>query len=100
MFLETAEAAVEGTSVTEIVTIDAAPGTTALTSSFADPIEQVTVDPMEHVVVLPYSSGTTGLPKGVMLTHHNLVATIAQCGPVNTYRDDEIDSAHTPFFQL
>ena len=29
-------------------------------------------------MVLPYSSGTTGLPKGVMLTHRNLVANLAQ----------------------
>ena len=32
----------------------------------------------EDIAVLPYSSGTTGLPKGVMLSHHNMVANIAQ----------------------
>ena len=32
----------------------------------------------DDVVALPYSSGTTGLAKGVMLTHKNLVANIAQ----------------------
>ncbi|KAK9884791.1 hypothetical protein WA026_009019 [Henosepilachna vigintioctopunctata] len=31
------------------------------------------------VAVMPYSSGTTGLPKGVELTHRNLVANILQC---------------------
>ena len=31
--------------------------------------------------VLPYSSGTSGRPKGVMLTHRNLVANVVQIGP-------------------
>ena len=39
----------------------------------------VAIDPRHDVVVLPYSSGTTGLPKGVMLTHRNLVANLCQC---------------------
>jgi 4-coumarate--CoA ligase len=32
----------------------------------------------DDVVALPYSSGTTGLPKGVMLTHRGLVTSVAQ----------------------
>jgi len=32
----------------------------------------------EQLAVLPYSSGTTGLPKGVMLSHHNLIANVYQ----------------------
>jgi acyl-CoA synthetase (AMP-forming)/AMP-acid ligase II len=38
----------------------------------------VVIDPREDLVALPYSSGTTGASKGVMLTHRNLVANLRQ----------------------
>ena len=38
----------------------------------------VKLNPKEDVVVMPYSSGTTGLPKGVMLTHYNVVSNLLQ----------------------
>lgn len=34
---------------------------------------------VDDVAILPYSSGTTGLPKGVMLTHKNIVSNIQMC---------------------
>ncbi len=37
-------------------------------------LKPVGIDPHSDIAVLPYSSGTTGLPKGVMLSHRNLVA--------------------------
>ncbi|MCE9601086.1 MAG: 4-coumarate--CoA ligase family protein [Gemmatimonadetes bacterium] len=60
----------------------------------------VPIDSARDIVTLPYSSGTTGLPKGVMLTHRNLVANLAQCD----FIDDSGPGDHTvgflPFFHI
>ena len=100
MFLDAAQAAAEGTGVEEIVVMGEADGATPLASLFGEPIDQVPVDFSEHVVVLPYSSGTTGLPKGVMLTHRNLVANIAQMEHVFTPTGGEVALAALPFFHI
>ena len=101
MFADTARKAIEGTKVSEIMTIDGAEGTeNAMALCRADPIEQVPVDVHDDVVVLPYSSGTTGLPKGVMLTHYNLVANLAQTRPIWDLQDHEVVLAFLPFFHI
>lgn len=99
-FLDVAREAVEGTSVTEIFVIGEAEGVRPVTDLFGPPLAaQVPVD-VESTVVLPYSSGTTGLSKGVMLSHHNLVANVAQVlGPAEL-REDETLVAVLPFFHI
>ncbi len=44
----------------------------------ADPVPDVRIDPAADLALLPYSSGTTGLPKGVMLTHRACMVNVVQ----------------------
>ena len=60
----------------------------------------ITVDPKEDVALLQYTGGTTGTPKGVMLTHFNLIANATQiAGFARTTADDIFFSA-IPFFHV
>lgn len=59
------------------------------------------IDPAHDIAALPYSSGTTGLSKGVMLSHRNLVANILQMAPVLRMRtDEETMIAVLPLFHI
>ncbi|MGA7686938.1 MAG: AMP-binding protein [Terriglobales bacterium] len=53
-------------------------GNLLCTSSFAATLPRPDDDSARTLAALPYSSGTTGLPKGVMLSHYNLVANVYQ----------------------
>jgi acyl-CoA synthetase (AMP-forming)/AMP-acid ligase II len=98
--VEVASAAAAETAVEEIVVIGAADTTASLDEWKGAPLsEQVAVSP-DDVVALPYSSGTTGVSKGVMLTHRNLVANIAQTLGGAEVADDDVVMAVLPFFHI
>jgi acyl-CoA synthetase (AMP-forming)/AMP-acid ligase II len=101
-FLDKAIQAAGRSGVREVFVLGEAEGATpfaALLRAGRQPPE-VTIDPHTDLAVLPYSSGTTGLPKGVMLTHHNLVANLCQLQPVLDVREDEVVIAVLPFFHI
>ena len=106
-FLDKArEAAADAGGIEEIFTFDGAPGTTPFSALLeSEELEKgPEIDPATDLVALPYSSGTTGVCKGVMLTHRNLVANMAQIfGTESLCRvldEDDTLIAVLPFFHI
>jgi acyl-CoA synthetase (AMP-forming)/AMP-acid ligase II len=52
------------------------------------------------VALLPTSSGTTGLPKSVELTHRNLVASLSQSWTAQQVTEDDVVIAALPLFHI
>src|SRR5437588_2831236 len=69
-----------------------APGTVPTPSEASDKV----------LAALPYSSGTTGLPKGVMLSHFNLVANVYQLvGPhCSAFAPDDVMLCFLPLYHI
>ncbi len=57
------------------------------------------INPAEDIVVLPYSSGTTGMPKGVKLTHQNMVANLGQIA-TGIFAESDVIAGVPPFFHI
>jgi acyl-CoA synthetase (AMP-forming)/AMP-acid ligase II len=60
----------------------------------------VAIDPSEDIAALPYSSGTTGVPKGVMLTHRSIATNLAQLYPLMPTGPGDRILAVLPFFHI
>ncbi|WP_055538709.1 AMP-binding protein, partial [Streptomyces neyagawaensis] len=101
--LDTARAAAERAGgIREILVCDSAPGHRSLIDLLATtaPEPAVDIDPAADLAVLPYSSGTTGVPKGVMLTHRSVATNLAQLEPVMPAAPGDRVLAVLPFFHI
>jgi acyl-CoA synthetase (AMP-forming)/AMP-acid ligase II len=99
-FLDRVTAA--GLEVAEVLVCDAAEGYRSVAELMATeaPTPVVETDPATTVAVLPYSSGTTGMAKGVMLSHRNIVANVEQSTAVIRYTPEDRVIAVLPFFHI
>jgi acyl-CoA synthetase (AMP-forming)/AMP-acid ligase II len=101
-FLDKATQAAARSGVREVFVLGEAEGATPFAELLrsGQPPPDVAIDPHNDLAALPYSSGTTGLAKGVMLTHHNLVANLCQCQPVLGAASEDTLIAVLPFFHI
>jgi acyl-CoA synthetase (AMP-forming)/AMP-acid ligase II len=101
-FLDKALAAADKTGIRELFVFGEAEGATPFAGLLEDngPLPEVQINPREDLVTLPYSSGTIGFPKGVMLTHYNLVANMCQCATLKGVGEEDTLIAVLPFFHI
>ncbi len=99
--LDTALAAAEEAGVEEVFVLGEDERATPWTELLAvEPAPLAAIDAATDLAVLPYSSGTTGLPKGVMLSHRNLVANLIQSGETLAIGEEDTTIGCLPFFHI
>jgi acyl-CoA synthetase (AMP-forming)/AMP-acid ligase II len=101
-FVDKALDAIAGTGVDRVYVLGQHPKARAfdaLTDGTGTP-STLDLDPASALAVLPYSSGTTGLSKGVMLTHRNLVANLEQLRRGWRMTEDDVICGVLPFFHI
>src|SRR5947207_7844536 len=101
-FADKAQEAAQQAKIEELFVFgeaDAATPFDSLLESDGD-VPRVEINPREDLVALPYSSGTTGLPKGVMLTHYNLVANMRQMDGLEYFNSNDTLLCVLPLFHI
>jgi acyl-CoA synthetase (AMP-forming)/AMP-acid ligase II len=101
-FLDKAKEAAARAGVRELFVIGEAPGATP----FSELLQgnghppKAHINPREDIALLPYSSGTVGRPKGVMLTHYSLTALLQQIAALLPDRAGDRVLGFLPFFHI
>jgi long-chain acyl-CoA synthetase len=93
----------EETGLREIILTDNVdiPRTISLKNIFDEyppKMPEIVIDPGEDVAAIEYTGGTTGFPKGAMLTHYNLVANAIQNATYLSWTENDVIVGLLPFY--
>jgi acyl-CoA synthetase (AMP-forming)/AMP-acid ligase II len=102
VILEKASEAAAAANIEEVFVFGEAEGAQPFASLLDSDgqVPTVEIDPRNDLVALPYSSGTTGLAKGVMLTHYNLIANMCQMDGLDYFDREDILLCVLPLFHI
>lgn len=102
LFVDKALEAAAQSGIEEVFVFGTAEGATPFATLLESGghVPEVEINARDDLIVLPYSSGTSGLPKGVMLTHYNLVANICQTDGIELIRPDDVVMGVLPFYHI
>lgn len=100
--LDKANQARPGSKIRQIFVIGDTEGAVPFTSLLGHdgPLQEIKINTRSDLVALPYSSGTTGFPKGVMLTHYNLVSMLCQLHASEALTENDIMICLVPMSHL